>query len=390
MRRRTRPGVPRARAAGEGSAAAGATAGCDQARASAPPAGTGKPRRTTRGSTRWSPNPGGRLRLAVRAWRRAATAKSGGPGGGSSRRLNRCGGNAVSRQRHFDADPPAVPGRGERHRPRRWAEAVNDMFVTGVVLGAIRLPPAEGVRSAGDAECQLRREYLRTTRARLRQQRSFALPTRVQVPRWAHDGGGAVQRHPRAHGRSAPRGDGWPGSEGHVAGWLTCLPTSMVTGVACTRRPHGMDFATSNIRGRRLCRRMYRAPGRTVVHGRLGPVAGTAFNLTARVLRRKPRHRRATPTRRPSAIPANCSGALESGFEEPWPPPHRPSRWTRRSSAPMSSGLGEPQPKSPRQRSGPQRDGSEDRCGQWHRTTTPREQKRKRAKKSLVSPWWRM
>jgi hypothetical protein len=65
---------------------------------------------------------------------------------------------------------------------------------------------------------------------------------------------------------------------GSVAGLANLLPTSLVTGVARAQTAN-MDFATSNIRGAPIA--TYVSGARVLWTGTLGPVAGTAFNLTA-------------------------------------------------------------------------------------------------------------
>lgn len=65
---------------------------------------------------------------------------------------------------------------------------------------------------------------------------------------------------------------------GNVAGLANLLPTSLVTGVARSQTAR-MDFATSNIRGAPVP--TYVSGARILWTGTLGPVAGTAFNLTA-------------------------------------------------------------------------------------------------------------
>jgi hypothetical protein len=65
---------------------------------------------------------------------------------------------------------------------------------------------------------------------------------------------------------------------GSVAGLANLLPTSLLTSVARSQTAH-MDFATSNIRGAPVP--TYVSGARILWTGTLGPVAGTAFNLTA-------------------------------------------------------------------------------------------------------------
>jgi diacylglycerol O-acyltransferase len=67
------------------------------------------------------------------------------------------------------------------------------------------------------------------------------------------------------------------GAMGSVAGLANLLPTALVTGVARSQTAR-MDFATSNIRGAPVA--TYVSGARILWTGTLGPVAGTAFNLT--------------------------------------------------------------------------------------------------------------
>jgi hypothetical protein len=68
------------------------------------------------------------------------------------------------------------------------------------------------------------------------------------------------------------------GAMGSVAGLASLLPTSLITGVARSQTA-SMDFATSNMRGAPVP--TYVSGARILWTGTLGPVAGTAFNLTA-------------------------------------------------------------------------------------------------------------
>ena len=175
-----------------------------------------------------------------------------------------------SRHRHFDVI--RVPFDALRASAKSLGGTVNDAFVTGAVLGAIRYHE----RRETPLEV-LNISFVVSTRGTGGAGTNAFAPTRVQVPAGpmtVEDRFAAI-RAVMAVGRQGARTGGAMGS---VAGLANLLPTSLVTGVARSQTAN-MDFATSNMRG---------APVPTFVSGAkilwtgtLGPVAGTAFNLTA-------------------------------------------------------------------------------------------------------------
>jgi WS/DGAT/MGAT family acyltransferase len=176
------------------------------------------------------------------------------------------------RSRHRRFDVIRVPLPAMREAAMALGGTINDVFVTGAVLGAVRYherreTPLEALnisfvvstRDAGGADSN-----------------AFA-PTRVQVPA----GPMAVEeRFATIHTilAAARRGVRAGGAMGSLAGLANLLPTSLVTGVARSQTAH-MDFATSNMRGAPVP--TYVSGARVLWTGTLGPVAGTAFNLTA-------------------------------------------------------------------------------------------------------------
>jgi hypothetical protein len=64
---------------------------------------------------------------------------------------------------------------------------------------------------------------------------------------------------------------------GAVSGIANLLPTSVVTGVARSQAA-AVDFATSNVRGAPI--EVYVAGGKALKAYPMGPVAGTAWNIT--------------------------------------------------------------------------------------------------------------
>jgi diacylglycerol O-acyltransferase len=175
-----------------------------------------------------------------------------------------------SRHRHFDVI--RVPIDSMRASARSLGGTINDVFVTGAVEGAIRYH--ERRETALET---LNISFVVSTRGTDGDDTNAFAPTRVRVPAGAmttEERFGAI-RALLARGRDDARAGG---AMGRVAGFANLLPTSLVTGVARSQTAH-MDFATSNIRGAPVP--TYVSGARILWTGTLGPIAGTAFNLTA-------------------------------------------------------------------------------------------------------------
>jgi diacylglycerol O-acyltransferase / wax synthase len=175
-----------------------------------------------------------------------------------------------SRHRHFDVI--RVPFDALRTSAKTLGGTVNDAFVTGAVLGAIRYherreTPLEALNIS----------FVVSTRGTGGDGTNAFAPTRVQVPAgpMSVEERFAAIRTLMATGREGARTGGAMGS---VAGLASLLPTSLITGVARSQTAN-MDFATSNMRGAPVP--TYVSGARILWTGTLGPVAGTAFNLTA-------------------------------------------------------------------------------------------------------------
>jgi diacylglycerol O-acyltransferase / wax synthase len=175
-----------------------------------------------------------------------------------------------SRHRHFDVI--RVPFDALRTSAKALGGTVNDAFVTGAVLGAIRYHQ----RREAPLEA-LNISFVVSTRGTGGDGTNAFAPTRVQVPAGPMpvEERFAAIRTIMASGREGARAGGAMGS---VAGLANLLPTSLITGVARSQTAN-MDFATSNMRGAPVP--TYVSGARILWTGTLGPVAGTAFNLTA-------------------------------------------------------------------------------------------------------------
>ena len=176
------------------------------------------------------------------------------------------------RSRHRHLDVVRVPLDSMRGSAKVLGGSVNDAFVTGAVLGAVLYH--ERRETPLDA---LNISFVVSTRATGGADTNAFVPTRVQVPAgpMTVEERFAAIRARLAVGREGARTGGGMGS---VAGLANLLPTSLVTGVARSQTA-SMDFATSNMRGAPVP--TYVSGARILWTGTLGPVAGTAFNLTA-------------------------------------------------------------------------------------------------------------
>ena len=149
---------------------------------------------------------------------------------------------------------------------------LNDWFVTGVVNGSIRYHDARGIALAS-----LNTSFVVSTRTDRDIGGNAFTPTRISVPAYPMD---PVERFRAIQEimREKRAGVGGGGALAGLAGIANLLPTSLVTGIARSQSAR-MDFATSNLRGGRST--FYVAGSRIDGNYPFGPLAGTAFNLTA-------------------------------------------------------------------------------------------------------------
>jgi WS/DGAT/MGAT family acyltransferase len=149
---------------------------------------------------------------------------------------------------------------------------VNDFFVAGAVMGALAYHAERHVEV--DA---LNISFVVSTRTDTAAGGNSFTPTRVQIPGAAMP---AEERFANVRDlmgakRAGVRG---AGAMSTLAGVANLLPTSVVTRVARSQAAK-MDFATSNLRAAPFP--MYISGAEVLENITMGPVAGTAFNLTA-------------------------------------------------------------------------------------------------------------
>jgi WS/DGAT/MGAT family acyltransferase len=188
---------------------------------------------------------------------------SDGPAGGSPLWKQR------SRHRHLEM--LRVPFEPARAACKALDGSINDFFVTGAVIGALQY------HAERDATVDaLNISFVVSTRQDKAIGGNAFTPTRLQAPGTDMSPEERFRdlRDRMAAKRADVKGAGMMASVAGVANWL---PTSVVTRVARSQAGK-MDFATSNLRGARTP--LYISGAKILENYPLGPVAGTAFNLT--------------------------------------------------------------------------------------------------------------
>jgi hypothetical protein len=149
--------------------------------------------------------------------------------------------------------------------------SINDMFVAGAVLGSLRYHDKRD--TAVEA---LNISFVVSTRTDKAIGGNSFSPTRVQIP---GDEMTIPERVADVRDRMAAKRAGTAGGGGvaSLAGIANLLPTSVMTRVARSQVTK-MDFATSNLRGARVP--LYVCGAEVLYNVTMGPVAGTAFNMT--------------------------------------------------------------------------------------------------------------
>jgi len=176
-----------------------------------------------------------------------------------------------NRSRHRHLERLRVPLADARATGKALGGSVNDFFVSGAVAGARAYHAARGV----DVDA-FNISFVVSTRTDEAIGGNSFTPTRVQVPGTAMPPAAlfAEVRDRMAVRRAGVRGQG---ALSGLAGVANLLPTSVVTRVARSQAGR-MDFATSNLRAAPFP--MFISGAEVLENVTMGPVAGTAFNLT--------------------------------------------------------------------------------------------------------------
>ncbi len=177
-----------------------------------------------------------------------------------------------SRSRHRYLDVMSFPLDKALASAKALGGSLNDWFLTGVVNGAVAYHDERGVPLR-----TLNTSFVVSTRADKAIGGNSFTPSRFSAPAGPMESAQRfkVLSEAMAEKRSQVSGSGMLSG---LAGVANLLPTSLVTSVARSQASK-MDFATSNLRGAK--RRFYISGARVEESYAFGPLAGTAFNLTA-------------------------------------------------------------------------------------------------------------
>lgn len=178
-----------------------------------------------------------------------------------------------TRSRHRHLEHVSVPLDELKAAAKRLDATINDLFLAGMVEGAIRYHAERGVTV--DA---FNTSFVLSTRHDSAIGGNSFTPVPVQIP------GADMELDERiadVHARLAARREAMASSGGGMSalsGVANWLPTSVVTSAARAAAAK-IDFATSNLRGAPIP--LYVAGSRVLYIVTMGPVAGTACNATA-------------------------------------------------------------------------------------------------------------
>lgn len=175
-----------------------------------------------------------------------------------------------SRRRHVEA--LSMPLADAKAAAKALGGSINDLFVAGAVAGAVAYHEAHGERLE-----YLNVSFVVSTRQDSAIGGNSFTPSVVKISTDAASSAEQVQALGALMGERRAEVGGGSGLLSNVATIAKLLPTSVVTGFA-RQQAGAVDFATSNMRGAPFD--VYIAGARLLRNVTLGPVAGTAFNMT--------------------------------------------------------------------------------------------------------------
>jgi WS/DGAT/MGAT family acyltransferase len=175
-----------------------------------------------------------------------------------------------SRHRYFDVlDVPMEPARGAA---KNLGGSLNDFFVTGAALGALKYHEFAGVEAPF-----FNATFVVSTRADRAAGGNAFTPSVVRIEGGKMDPADRFAAIRDAMGGRRGEVTGGADLMGAISGLANLLPTSVVTGIGRSQAAR-IDFATSNVRGAPF--EVFVSGGKVTAFYPVGPVAGTGWNIT--------------------------------------------------------------------------------------------------------------
>jgi WS/DGAT/MGAT family acyltransferase len=175
-----------------------------------------------------------------------------------------------SRQRHLDVlDVPLEPA---HTAAKALGGSLNDFFVTGAALGAIKYHEFCGVEAPF-----FNATFVVSTRADRAAGGNSFTPSVIRIPGDKMDPADRFALVRDAMGGRRGEVTGGADLMGAISGIANLLPTSVVTGIGRSQAAR-IDFATSNVRGAPF--EVFVSGGKVTAFYPVGPVAGTGWNIT--------------------------------------------------------------------------------------------------------------
>lgn len=176
------------------------------------------------------------------------------------------------RSRHRDFDVLDVPLEPAKEAAKKLGGSVNDFFVAGAAIGAVKYHEFYGEEAPF-----LNATFVVSTRSDSAAGGNSFTPSLVRIDGGKMDPADRFAQLREAMGSRRGEVTGGADLMGAISGLANLLPTSVVTGIGRSQAGR-IDFATSNVRGAPF--HVYVAGAKASAFYPMGPVAGTAWNIT--------------------------------------------------------------------------------------------------------------
>jgi len=176
------------------------------------------------------------------------------------------------RSRHRDYDVLDVPLDAAKNAAKKLGGSLNDFFVTGAAIGAVKYHEFYGEQAPF-----LNATFVVSTRSDSSAGGNSFTPSIVRIDGGKMDPADRFMQLRDAMGSRRGEVTGGADLMGAISGLANLLPTSVVTGITRGQAAR-IDFATSNVRAAPF--HVYIGGAKAIAFYPMGPVAGTAWNIT--------------------------------------------------------------------------------------------------------------